>query len=394
MSIVLIPTALRKSKAFEPSGFLVVYDTDKKEVIQRTEIIEPPYRDVDPNPRGGYRGLKGISFLGNRAAVANASTVFIYDENWIPQTYFFHPTCAGFHDILLTQDGVWVTSARTDILALLDYDGEIKKYYDLRKTHLINQYSKRVICPFLSDRKIQKGKVDFRNPLSHDSAITDSLHVNSFAFLENGDLLISCGLIRIVSRYRLHQLNNRLKSTIFSGLLPKLSECYQKAFNKDNQKFEATKITRGKSYSLILRFPEDGPVSECLVINQCFVPSHSVRILKDKTAIYLNTTSGEIIHFDPYTDKVFSTTKIGEHFLRGACQLPNGTLLIGDNNILIHFDPSSCSVLSKTKFSDDTTEGVFDIELLPDNFSLPPDSFVKLHEQELPVNQFNIEKGK
>ncbi len=107
MSIVLIPTALRKSKPFEPSGYLVAYETDRKEVIQRTEIIEPPYRNVDPNPRGGYRGLKGISFLDNRVAVANASTIFIYDEDWIPQTYFFHPTLAGFHDILLTDEGVW-----------------------------------------------------------------------------------------------------------------------------------------------------------------------------------------------------------------------------------------------------------------------------------------------
>ncbi|MBG0786390.1 MAG: hypothetical protein H0S79_14935 [Anaerolineaceae bacterium] len=394
MSIVLIPTALRKSKAFEPSGYLVVYDTEKHEIIQRTEIIEPPYRNVDPNPRGGYRGLKGISFLENRVAVANASTIFIYDEAWEPVNYFFHPTCAGFHDILLTEHGVWVTSARTDILALMDFDGEIIKYFDLRSNDLINHYAKTPIQPILSDRAIRKGKYDYRNPLSHDSAITDSLHVNSFAFLENGDLLVSCGLVRVISRYHFHKWNNQLKNTIFTGLLPWLYDTYQKLLVKEKNKFEATKITKEESYSLILRSSKSGSLKESLVLDHCVVPSHSIRILQDKTAIYLDTSSGEILHFDPITNEIFSRTKIGEHFLRGACQLPDGTLLIGDNNILIHFDLSTLNVISKVEFSEDPTEGVFDIKLLPENFSLPPDSFVKLHESKYPVHQTSHQKEK
>lgn len=392
MSIVLIPTALRKSKAFEPSGYLITYDTDSHSIIKRSEIIEPPYRNVDPNPRGGYRGLKGVSFLGDRVAVANASTIFIYDENWKPVNYFFHPTLAGYHDILLTEQGVWVTSARTDILALMDFDGKIVRYFNLRSYDLINQYSKRPIRPFLSDHSIQSGKFDFRNPLSHDSAFTDVLHVNSFAFLDDGDLLISCGLVRVVSRYYFHKLNNQLKNTVFADLLPKLYDSYENLFKKNKTKFEAAKITKEKSYSLLLRFPNSGPVTQCLVLEQCFVPSHSIRILRDKSAIYLNTSSGDLIHFDPITNEIFSSTKVGENFLRGACQLPDETLLIGDNNILIHFDLENRKVLSKTQFSADSTEGVFDIKLLPENFSLPPDSFVKLHESALPVNQFELIK--
>jgi len=392
MSFVLIPTALRKSKAFEPSGYLVTYDTEEKMVVKRARIIEPPYRDVDPNPRGGYRGLKGLSFLGNRVAVANASTIFIYDENWMPVNYFFHPTCAGFHDILLTQRGVWVTSTRTDILALLDFDGQIVKYFNIRSYNLINQYSKRPAFPFISDHEIRNGIHDYRNPLSHDSAFTDALHVNSFTFLENGDLLVSCGLVRVVSHYYFHQLNNRLKNTVFSNLLPRLYEGYEYIFKKNKSEFESTKITQEKSYSLILRFPSSGPVKQSLVLDKCFVPSHSIRVLRDKSAIYLNTSSGELIHFDPITNEIFTSTIIGEKFLRGACQLPDDTVLIGDNNTLIHFDLANRKVLSKTQFSDDPTEGVFDIKLLPDIFTLPPDSFVSLHEQELPVNQFNLEK--
>ncbi len=69
-------------------------------------------------------------------------------------------------------------------------------------------------------------------------------------------------------------------------------------------------------------------------------------------------------------------------------------LLIGDNNILIHFDLSTLNVLSKVEFSKDPTEGVFDIKLLPENFSLPPDSFVKLHETKHPVHQTSREKEK
>jgi len=119
----------------------------------------------------------------------------------------------------------------------------------------------------------------------------------------------------------------------------------------------------------------------------CRFPSHSIRILHDNSAIYLNTSSGEILHFHPETDQIYSSTQIGRTFLRGARQLPDNTLLIGDNNEMIHYDMNGKQIISKTLICEDITEAIFDINILPDDFELPPISFIDLHKQKLPVHQ-------
>jgi hypothetical protein len=73
--------------------------------------------------------------------------------------------------------------------------------------------------------------------------------------------------------------------------------------------------------------------------------------------------------------------------LRGARQLHDNSLLIGDNNELIHYDLIEKQVLSRTPICEDKSEAVFDINILPEDFDLPPESFIKLHEDKFPVNQ-------
>jgi len=388
VTIVLIPTALRYSKYNEPSGFLVVYDSEKHKVLQKCEIVEPPYRKVDLNPRGGYRGLKGISIYGNSIAIANASTIFLYDNHWKPLRYIIHPTCAGFHDIFLESNSVWVTSARSDLLVKLDFFGNVIQYYDVRRFEIINNVSKREIKPFLSKKQIIQGYIDFRNPLSHDNAFTDALHVNSFAFLDNGELLISCGLVRLVENLFPHKINNKLKNILQSGVFSDLYEFYRKVVYKEkNTNFEATKITQEKSYSLIIKLSVQNKPSISLSIPRNNVPSHSIYILEDKSAVYLNTSVGEIVHFCPSTNEIYSSTKVGNHFLRGVCQLPDGSLLLGDNHVIVHYDLEKNKVISSTNFTDDTSEGVFDIKVLPKHFLLPPQSFPRHHNIYMPIDQ-------
>jgi hypothetical protein len=65
MKKILVSTDRRHTPSDQPSGHLAVYDLESQKVERNCEIIEPPYRDVDPNPRGGLRGLKGISIRNN-----------------------------------------------------------------------------------------------------------------------------------------------------------------------------------------------------------------------------------------------------------------------------------------------------------------------------------------
>lgn len=385
MSRLLISTSCRYTTPEQPSGHLFVFDLEKKDILRICNIIEPPYRDVDPNPRGGFRGLKGISIAGDQIAIANASTVFVYDRNWNPLAQFWHPSCAGIHDIFLREEKVWISSSRNDLLVCMDFNGRIVSYLDIRRFPVIRNYSRHRNKPFLTPGQILGGRIDFRDPRTHDHAITDSMHVNSLAFLGNGSMLISCGLFRLVSDYALHKINYALKQTPFSESLPQLYRLYRKLFHKKkNKPFEAKSISKGKTYSMLLRVDPTGEAVPGLALNGCTVPSHSIRILKDETAIYLNTTTGEIIHFNPENDVIYATTPVGKRFLRGAEQLPDGNLIMGDNNLLIHFDLAGKQVLSKTMITEDTSEAVFDIKVLPDQFDLPPDSFQKLHHESSP----------
>jgi len=388
VSRLLISTSCRHTAPNQPSGHLFVFDLDKKALLRICDIIEPPYRDVDPNPRGGFRGLKGISIAGDRIAIANASTVFVYDRNWKPLAHFWHPSCAGIHDIFLMKEKVWVSSSRNDLLICLDFNGRIVSYLDIRCFPLIQNYSTHRLKPFMKPGDILDGKIDFRDPRTHDHTITDSMHINSLALFKDGSMLISCGLFRVVSDYALHKINHALKQTPFSESLPQLYRFYKKLFQSEKSNpFEAKSISKEKTYSLLLRVDWNGKAEPGLSLKGCAVPSHSIRILKDGSAIYLNTTTGEIIHFNPENYTIHSTTPIGKNFLRGGEQLADGTLVLGDNNHIIHFDLDERKILSKIMITEDPSEAVFDIHTLPDHFELPPESFQQLHKDKSPLLQ-------
>lgn len=388
MTLLLISTSWRHTSYNQPSGRLLVFDTKERKMVKSCKIVEPPYREFDPNPRGGFRGLKGISIFNDQIALANASTIFIYDHKWNPIKYIWHPSCAGIHDILLQSDRIWATSSRNDLVFCFDLQGNILKFIDVRKAPFIKHLQKNQPRPFLSESQIAKGKINFRDPRTHDHAITDRLHINSFSILNNGEYLISCGLLRVIDAAMLHKLNNLIKRTPFSRSLSKTYALFTAMKNNNHRSnFEDKTISKESSSSFIIRQSPEESVKICLSLNNCHVPSHSVRILDDNSAIYLNSSSGEILHFSPDSCEIFSKSKIGMHFLRGACQLDDGSLFIGDNSDLIQYDLINKVVISRTHITENKAEAIFDVHKLTNNFSLPPLSFPKLHLNKMPIRQ-------
>ena len=390
MKKVLVSTSRRHTRVDEPSGHLIAYDLENQKIDRFSEIIEPPYREENPNPRGGLRGLKGISIHNNRIAVANASTIFYYDEKWNPISYIWHPSCAGIHDIALMDDKIWVTGSRNDLLMCLDLDGNPLEFYDTRAFAPLLDISKWQPKPFLTNTQIKNGEIDFRDPRTHDEVFCDSSHVNSLTIMQNGDLLISCGLLKNPNHLRLLFIKNWLirkgvwqKVVELNGFM--LQNILQKKMKNRHSGDLVLQPARG--YSAILRITKDRDVQPCLIFDNATAPAHSVRVLNDGTAIYLKTSSGEIIHFEPESGEVISTTVIGESFLRGARELPDGSLLLGDSNRIIHFDLHTRKILSINLISDDPLEAIFDFCILPDHFSLPPEDFVSHHAKYLPVSQ-------
>ena len=144
---------------------------------------------------------------------------------------------------------------------------------------------------------------------------------------------------------------------------------------------DAMLIRPAKAKSAIVRISSKGEHSVCLTIPDMTTPSHSLLMLPDETAIYLNTTSGTVVHFKPNAGNILSSTKVTEGFLRGAMMLSERSLLLGSNNDLITFDLTTRSVTGQFRITQDPSEAVYDIKTLPSHYALPPLSLAEHFSQ-------------
>lgn len=369
---ILISTSCRNTPINAPSGHLFVYDVIKNKIITESEIIEPPYRQLDLNPRGGFRGLKGISIESDKVVIANASTIFVFDKDWKQIHTIYHPSCAGIHDLVLLNNKIWVTSSRNDLVFCFDLQGNIINVLDIRENFTLGSDTK----PFLTQKQIHDGTINFRDPRTHDHFVTDLLHINSLAFFDSESFLLSIGLVRKIDHKLLHRINNKFKNQIHTNLIDDINQNLKKLIKRTSK--NETINTKTESISALLLYNQGRGFSQRLTLENCRVPSHSVRVLRDSSAIYLNSTTGEIIHFDPTGSGVYSSMKIGNRFLRGAKELPDSTIMVGDNNYIIRYDIKTHKILSRKMLVGDSNEAIFDLNILPDSFSLPPESFIKI----------------
>ena len=195
MTRLLISTTCRHKPADQASGHLFVFDLENQQIIQRSEIIEPPFRALDTNPRGGIRGYKGIAIREDCVAVGNSSCIYLYDLQWKLISKISHPSCAGIHEIAFDGDSIWLSSSRNDLLLNFDFSGQLKRYINLREyAYLIDDIHWRPKNRF-TKAAIAKGERDFRHPGSHILEVWDQAHVNSVVVLPDGKILLLMGLL-------------------------------------------------------------------------------------------------------------------------------------------------------------------------------------------------------
>jgi len=186
MTLCII-SAIRRYAAFnEPSSFIYVVNLDERRVLQRSVMVDPPYRELDPNPRGGLRGAKGISIREDQIAISNGSMVFRYDPQWNLLGAITHPTCACIHDILYNDDTLWVTSSQTDFLFQFDLSGNIQNFHNARHFSSVSKEIGWNPPIRMTEESVTLGKIDFRNPSTHDKQTYNRAHINSVAVLSGG----------------------------------------------------------------------------------------------------------------------------------------------------------------------------------------------------------------
>ena len=369
---LIVSTTIRQVGAEKKSGYLYTVDLEKQEVIQRSSIAEPPYRKVDLNPRGGMRGSKGIAIYSNKIAITNTSAIFLYDNNWHLIRTISHPSCAGIHDIIFQEDTIWATASRSDMVFQFDFEGELLNSIYLREPNSLRNKINWHPPILLSKEEIFSEKIDFRDPRTHDLETHDNAHINSICELENGVLLVSLGLILKSDFLNLLRLKRWLKDK-------KLWEKFLALNRKINQRLNFRKKmhsdlvfqpTTGRS--AIVRISQDGDIAPLLVLNEKIVPSHSLLPLSENRFVYLDTTEGKVLEINSKTGQVLVSTKITEGFLRGVTQLSKNELVLGSKGELIFFDLEKHIIKKRLQITDVPQESVFDIEILPPNFAIPP----------------------
>jgi hypothetical protein len=389
MSLFLVSTVRRRCPANEPSGYIYVVDVQKCQVVQRCSIIEPLYRELDNNPRGGMRGAKGISVRPDQIALANFSFLARYDPHWNILGTISHPSCAGVHDIQYDSDRLWVAAARADLLLQFDLSGKLEKYVYLRQpSPAIAELGWKP--PVLLDGDlIQQGKMDFRHPQNVEKETYDRAHVNSMCRLPDGDMLISLGFVFDDQYASLLRLKNQLVRWGIWPAFKVINRGMRRALGKKGRNMDQNLVVKpAKAQSAIVRIAASGERSLTLKLKDITAPSHSLLALDDGSAVYLNTTDGTLLHFDPQARVVRSATHIATAgFLRGVTTLDQNKLLVGSRGELITFNLANKLVEERQQLTADPNEAVYDIKQLPHHYTLPPVSFAEHFTQQTGLNR-------
>lgn len=372
MTKFLISTVRRHISASETSGYLYTLDFENQRLLQRTTFIEPPFREFDNNPRGGLRGCRGISVNTDQVLIANASSIYRFDSKWNPLDEITHPSCNGIHDILLESDSVWLASARNDLCVHLDFNGKIIEFINFRDHALIFDGLGWRPPKVLDTNTILKGIIDFRDPRSNDDETYNRAHVNSICSLKNGDKLISLGLVLNEKFARLLKIKKWLYQAGYWQSILSINRKIRNIMKLSIGMHSDLIVSPPQGKSAVIRQARNGTLSLCLVIDHVTTPSHSLLPLPDGTVIYLNTTSGHVVHFDPDSGQILSSTKVTNGFLRGAAILPNGKIIMGSKGELIVFSLQELKISNVILLTSDPNESVYDIKEIPDHFLLPP----------------------
>lgn len=376
MTRLLVTTVCRNTHFSEPSGYIYLIDPHQQQVLQRSEMIEPAFRAVDTNPRGGLRGSRGISIHEDEIAIANASTVCRYNPEWNLTGILTHPAAAAIHDILYQgKDTLWLTTACNDLVFQFDLSGKMLQHYYLRNSGAVTTQLKWKPPAALRSEQIVNGEIDFRDPRSYAEEIHNHAHVNSICALSEKDVLVSMGLVIDRKFSTLLFVKKHLEQAgLWSGLLA-VNRKLRSLLRMQKNAHSDLILQPARGRSAVIRITAGQEPRVVLTVKDTTVPSHSIQVLADQTAVYLNTTTGEVIRFQPEDGSVLTSTKVTDGFLRGALQLNGRTLLVGSKNVLINFDLSTQRVIDIWPITQNPHESVYDIKRLPDHYQTPPKSF-------------------
>lgn len=358
MTRIVVTSAVRHAGHERFSGYVRVVDLDSGDVLHAEPVPESPWRGVDPNPRGGTRGAKGVSLHGDHLVVCNSDSVFVFDERFELVTTFTHPLAGAIHDALAEESGIWLTCTNADLLARFTWDGELAETWSWRDDPgLVAELG-------FDSLPATDLSLDYRDPRVLQSGVTNVVHLNAVARGADG-LLLSFGRIlhpdEVARRQRMARLG---RAAARLGVVRR---------RKPDSTATPASVIPGSRAAIVVRC-EDGSTRLRTSQADIDVPNHNV-LERGDTLLYNDTHNGSL---DAYIrrDEVetISVPVPGDpSFARGLAHWRDELYLVGSQRPLaVHaIDIAAAAVAASFELGGEENESVYAIAMLPATFSTP-----------------------
>lgn len=356
VSRVIVTTAVRHADSSRYSGYVRIVDLGTGDVVLTEPMPESDWRHVDPNPRGGTRGARGVSATADRLVIANSNTIFVFDRTWALETTLTHPLAGALHDILAEDDGVWVTSANADLLLKLGWDGAVLDSWCWRDDRaLVRTLGFRSVPPF-------DATLDYRDPRVLRSGAHNTIHLNALARVPDG-MLLSFG--RVLPARTL--LQRRWQARIGRAASRLGVERRRPAAPPD-----VPASTVGGSSHAVVQLHDDGAAELLFRILDTSVPNHNLVVDEDGGIVYADSNAGRLVACTTgtYVERTSVAIPGSPSFARGLARLEGSRYVVGSQRPLaLHTVDLERGALTGTlELAGEANESVYAIAPLPSGF--------------------------
>ena len=371
---VAVSSVFRNVPPALESGRLRVIDLDSGETLLSAPVPQSAYRVADPNPRGGLRGARGVSFTGDRFVLANTERLFVFDRQWQMLSELSNSWTADIHEILAEPDGIWVSCAACDLLLKLGWDGAVLASWSWRNDQsLVTEFG------FDSLPEVKQG-LDFRDPRQRGHAVHDVAHLNAVTRARDG-LIVSLGRVLTPRAYRSRRLRRRIRHAAARAPITRPAMAAQTRRHLSRMRADplpAPYRQPGSSALVLVSDPAAGatqPARVALRQDGIEVPNHNACEAGD-LLVYNDTNGGRLVAHDRRNGSPRRSVDVPGNpgYARGLARLGDETFVVGSQRpaALHTIDLAAGRVTSSVILGRDPWECVSSVAVIPDSFDDPP----------------------
>jgi hypothetical protein len=364
----IVTSVVREAGLYERSGFVRVVDLEQRAVLACWTMPESRRRALDPNPRGGLRGAKGVGVHGERLVVANVERVFVLDSGWRPRAEVTHPWLSGIHDLSCGPDGILVTSANCDLLLRVGWDGSVDEEWTWRRDRELAAELGLPSPPAFEP------ELDYRDPVVLHTGLHNLVHLNGVARGRDG-VLVTLGRILAppaVRRRRARAAAARLVARTPAGraAVAALRRRRRRRLTVD-ARWPVERMP-GSSFALVALGARPRVL---LRRTNLTVPNHNVHE-EDGLLVYNDSNASRVVAVDRDSGRERHAAPVpgSPAFARGLASLGDGRFLVGSQApaALHTIDLAGGRVLESLDLGGHERETVYAVSLLPPWFDDPP----------------------